>query len=209
MHIPQPKFNSSEQLQIIDDLAKLIQQPTATQQPPCPNCTRANINPAECSSNCENAAEALSEDPVQHPIEPNIVPLVFELSAMRLVQTCWSCEGHASADGSIFKMPQISFYAEKPFYAQLINLYLKRIHWHKKIQYPWEVCLSDFGQTLEITYTIKCDLSCIEQPRLEVMQSDLRHIGENFSENIKQYAHELIINIKKSLPTYSNNSMGN
>ena len=203
MHIPQPKFTQAGHLEIINDLTRLIQQPSADQLPPCPNC-KQTTKVTDCSPKCSGAAEALSEDPNLHPIEPNIVPLVFELTSMRLVQTCWSCEGHASFDGGIFKMPQISFYTEKPFYAQLINMYLKKIHWKKQIQYPWEVCLSDFGQTLEITYTIKCDLSCIDNPTLSIMQSDLQAMAKDFSTNIKNYAQELISQINNQSSISSN-----
>ena len=151
-----------------------------------------------CSYSCYNPAEALSEDPKRYPVEPNVVPLVFELTTMRLVQTCWSCEGHANIDGKIIKLPQVSFYSEKPFYAQLISNYLANLHWKQKLQYPWEVALSDYGQTWEITYTIKCDLSRVENPDIKIMQNDLNAMGENFSINIKTYARELLAKINNT-----------
>ena len=198
MHIPQPKFNDSDKSLIIDALNRLIQQPSATQSPPCTNCHQAEAERTDCSFKCENAAEALSEDPVKFPIEENIVPLVFELTTMRLVQTCWSCEGHASIDGKILKMPQISFYTEKPLYAQLISKYLSKLFWQKKLQYPWEITLSDYGQTLELTYTIKCNISCIETPDLKIMHQDLNAMGENLSSKIKLYAQNLLSQFKHS-----------
>jgi hypothetical protein len=147
MHITQPKFTNSQHGQIIADIHKLIAQPDASQSPPCKNCKKIESSKVNCSYSCYNAAEALSEEPGRYPIEPNVVPLVFELTTMRLVQTCWSCEGHANIDNKIIKLPQVSFYAEKPFYAQIISNYLSHIHWKQKLQYPWEVVLSDYGQT--------------------------------------------------------------
>jgi len=196
VHIPKPKFSDSAQLQLISELAHLIEQPSATQDPPCPRCQKPDRNNSECSYTCENAAEALSEEPNQFPIEENVVPLVFELTTLRLMQTCWSCEGHASIDGEILKLPQISFYTEKPFYAQLISKYLSRLFWRKELQYPWEIMLSDYGQTLEATYTIKCNLDHIENPVLQIMHQDLNAMSKDFSTQIKNYAQELLLQLK-------------
>lgn len=206
MHIPQPKFNDTDKAFIIDALSLLIQQPSAAQAPPCTNCQQPAIERTNCSSNCENASEALSEDPVQFPIEKNIVPIVFELTTMRLVQTCWSCEGHATIDGKILKMPQISFYTEKPLYAQLISKYLSKLFWQKKLKYPWEITLSDYGQTLELTYTIKCDISCVENPDLKIMHQDLIAMGETLSTDIKSYAQELLTQLQNNIQNTSQRS---
>lgn len=195
MRIPQPNFSNTEKDHIVTDLQLLIDQPDANQSPPCPNCTKIDVSSVDCSFNCDNAAEALSEDPERYPVEPNVVPLVFELTTMRLVQTCWSCEGHANIDGKILKLPQISFYSEKPFYAQLLSNYLNKLHWKKKLQYPWEIALSDYGQTWEMTYTIKCDLNRVENPDISIMQKDLNTMGENLSTNIKIFARALLKNI--------------
>jgi len=198
MHIPQPKFNAVNKSHIVDALTLLIQQPSAIQSPPCTNCQKVNEVRNDCSYNCDNAAEGLSEDPVKFPIEENIVPLVFELTTMRLVQTCWSCEGHATIDGKILKMPQISFYTEKPLYAQLLSKHLSKLYFQKKLKYPWEITLSDYGQTLELTYTIKCDISCIDEPDLKIMHQDLNSMGENLSTDIKVYAQELLSQLQRS-----------
>lgn len=198
MHIPQPKFSAHDKTLIIDALNKLILQPSAVQSPPCSNCQQTQDERSDCSPQCSNAAEALSEDPDKFPIEDNIVPLVFELTTMRLVQTCWSCEGHVSIDGKITKMPQISFYTEKPLYAQLISKHLSKLFWQKKLQYPWEITLSDYGQTLELTYTIKCDISCVDEPNLQIMHQDLNAMGENLSSEIKAYAQELLKQLNNS-----------
>lgn len=196
MHIPQPTFNPTDKQLLTDALTKLIQQPSAVQSPPCVNCQQPISQRTDCSPDCDNAAEALSEDPAKFPIEEHIVPLVFELTTMRLVQTCWSCEGHASVDGKILKMPQISFYTEKPLYAQLISKYLSKLFWQKKLSYPWEITLSDYGQTLELTYTIKCDISCVEAPNLKVMQNDLISMSENLSSEIKGFAQQFLAQLQ-------------
>jgi len=191
MHIPQPKLQANAQQELRADLLKLIEQPSASQVPPCPNCTQALEQRDDCSYNCENAASALSVEPTKFPIEQFAMPLVFELTTLRLVQTCWSCEGHANFEGEILKMPRISFYAVRPIYAQLIGQYLTQLYFQKKLHYPWEVALSDYGQTLEITYTIKCDTS-FEKPDLKLMQEDLLNMANNLSTEVKSFAHRML-----------------
>jgi len=195
MHIPQPKFSQNDKQDIIDALGQLIQQPTATDSPPCPNCQRTDTGDLGCSYSCENAPTALSEEPDKFQIEPSVVPLVFELTTLRLVQTCWSCEGHTSVNGEILKMPQVSFYAEKPVYAQLISQYVNELYIKKKLQYPWEVALSDYRQTLQVIYILKCNTSAINEINLDILQQDLLIMAENLSNEIKNLALKFLMRI--------------
>ena len=207
MHIPRPKLNKSDIGLLIDDLKLLIVQPSAAQSPPCPNCAiKANIDMKHglCNAGCYNAAQALSEDPVRYPIEEFVVPLVFELTSMRLVQTCWSCQGHLDRDGKIWKLPQVSFYSKRPIYSQLLCNYLSRLHWQKVLQYPWEVVLTNYGRTWDITYTIRCDISQINNPNIQLMHKDLLRMAENLSEMIKDDAKNLVSDIQSNLPTVNN-----
>lgn len=199
MHIPIPTLSEPHRKTLISDLELLINQPTAQQSPPCPNCVddiQASWNKNNCSQSCVNAPHALSEDPELYPIEKNVVPLVFELTTMRLVHTCWSCEGHLDIDGEIWKLPQVSFYSDKPIYAQLLSNYLANIHWKKKIYYPWEIGLTNYGRLFDITYTLRCDLSNVRRPDIHVMQKDLQDMAVNLSENIKLDAIKLIEQLK-------------
>lgn len=201
MHIPRPNLTDSDVQELIDDLNLLIKQPTALQSPPCPNCTdntKLVWDREKCSASCEHASYALSEEPDRYPIEEHVVPLVFELTSMRLVHTCWSCEGHLDIDGQFWKLPQVSFYSMKPIYSQLLCNYLARLFWRKKLSYQWEVALTNFGRTWDVTYTIKCDLSRIKHPDIALMQKDLLDMADNLSHNIKEDAVALIKDIESN-----------
>jgi len=203
MHIPRPKLSKTEIGSLIDDLNSLIIQPSAAQSPPCPNCelkATLDMQHGVCNAGCYNAPQALSEDPLRYPIEEFVVPLVFELTSMRLVQTCWSCQGHLDIDGKIWKLPQVSFYSKKAIYSQLLCNYLSRLHWHKILKYPWEVVLTNYGRTWDITYTIRCDISQISKPNIQLMHQDLLRMAENLSEVIKDDARSLVSDIKSNLP---------
>lgn len=202
MHIPMPNLSDLAIQTLIVDLGLLIKQPTALQSPPCPNCQKgaeAVWNREKCSSTCDHASYALSEEPDRYPIEDHVVPLVFELTTMRLVQTCWSCEGHLDINGKIWKLPQVSFYSTKPIYSQLLCNYLARLFWRKKLNYPWEVVLTNYGRTWDVTYTIKCDQSRIKNPDISLMHKDLLVMAENLSMSIKEDAKSLVQDIKSHM----------
>lgn len=195
-------MNSAEIQGLVDDLNLLIMQPTALQSPPCKNCSEKDSSSwdrAKCSAKCDHAPYALSEEPERYPIEEHVVPLVFELTSMRLVQTCWSCEGHLDIDGEVWKLPQVGFYSKKPIYSQLICNYLAYLHWRKELYYPWEVVLTNFGGTWDVTYTIKCDLSRVKNPDINLMQKDLVNMSKDLSERIKGDARSLIRSIESYL----------
>lgn len=199
MYIPQPSLDQNDVANLVSDLKQLINQPTAKQSPPCPNCAKEDIidwTRNNCSAKCVRAPYALSEDRDLYPIEEHVVPLVFELTTMRIVQTCWSCEGHINIDGEIWKYPQVSFYTNKPIYSQLICNYLADLHINKKLKYPWEVVLSNYGRTWDVTYTIKCDLNRISKPSIYAMQNDLLIMADGLSDKIKVEANNLIKDIE-------------
>jgi len=201
MHIPRPNLSDVNIQGLIGDLNLLIKQPSALQSPPCPNCSdndKLVWNRAKCSAECEHASYALSEEPERYPIEQHVVPLVFELTSMRLVKTCWSCEGHLDIDGELWKVPQVSFYTTKPIYSQLLCNYLARLFWRKKLNYQWEVVLTNFGRTWDVTYTIKCDMSRVKNPSISLMQEDLVNMAKDLSENIKEDARTLIKDIESN-----------
>lgn len=201
MYIPQPSLDQNDVANLVSDLKLLISQPTAKQSPPCLNCSKDDIvdwTRNNCSPKCVRAPYALSEDPSLYPIEEHVVPLVFELTSMRIVQTCWSCEGHINIAGEIWKYPQVSFYTKTPIYSQLICNYLADLHINKKIKYPWEIVLSSFGRTWDVTYTIKCDLNRITKPSIFAMQKDLLVMADNLSDKIKIEASNLIKEIEEN-----------
>jgi len=190
MRINRPREDTESFLQMKEALELLIAQPTPEEESPCDNCQ--THRPANCSSSCVDAQASLSSDPIRFPIEEKVVSLVFELTATRLIETCWSCEGHFSHDGKLWKLPQITFYATNSVYPQLLLRHIRRLINAKKLGYEWHIVLSDFGQTYNISYNIEPNLNNVVEPRLGRLQQDLKTISENLCESLKQLAKEML-----------------
>ena len=198
MYITKPKDEFLNRQHTTAVLKNLIRQPSAREAPPCPSCHLAEsssaFNNSSCNCNCPNAAQALSSDPDKHPIESLVVPLVFELSSLRLMQPCWSCEGHNAPDNqTLWKLPQVHFYALSPIYVQLLANHVNRLMLDKRLGCAWRVSFSNFGQTWGITYTLEPNLNGVDvPPSLVSMQQDLQTISEGLADAIKREAGTLL-----------------
>lgn len=190
MKIIQPTVSFLDREQIRQDLQRLLAQPTAAEAPPCSGCTQHV--PVSCSSRCGQAPQSLSSEPVNYPVETNVVPLVFELAATRLMQPCWSCEGHLNPSGQLWKMPQVSFYSASPIYPQLLLKHICTLAMHKHLSYPWHVVLSDYGQTWETTYTLEPNLNREQQVHLGNLQRDLNTLADHLCDKLKALAHSAL-----------------
>lgn len=126
----------------------VLGQPNADDERPCRDCDKACPDHAsttctcQCSFACPDAPTALTSDPERYPIEPRILPLVFELNALKVVQPCWSCEGHNGATEEVEKLPSVWFYADDIVYAELLNTYLIESYARRLTHVPWIVTLS-------------------------------------------------------------------
>lgn len=205
MYIPTPKpgFLNCESARA--ELEQLIAQPTAQQLRPCPGCQLpCNADqPWQCASNCnascENAPQALSSEPELHPIESAVISIVFEITTLRLIQPCWSCEGHLDGRGELWKLPQISFYSASALYPMLINNHINRLKYNNLLNYPWMVTMVDYGQTWSPTYQIEPSLNQTREGLdLQLMQNDLQRIGENMANCIKDEARLMLASIQKT-----------
>ena len=204
MHIPQPKMGFFDKDQAEQELEQLIQQPGPLEERPCPNCQipcDSNI-PAQCAvncdANCDNAPSALSSDPHNHPIECKVVNIVFELSTLRLIQPCWSCEGHLNGQGELWKLPQVSFYTASALYPKLLSSYLTKLKGSKQLHYPWQVIMVDYGQSWEPTYQLEPALNHIDEViQLTLLQQDLHKISNGLAEQLKQEARIMLLNVRQ------------
>lgn len=126
----------------------VLAQPQADDERPCRGCERLCTDHASasctcrCTFACPDAPAALTSDPEQYPIEPRILPLVFELNALKVVQPCWSCEGHNGLNTKVEKLPSVWFYVDDIVYAELLNTYLIGSYARRVTQVPWIVTLS-------------------------------------------------------------------
>lgn len=190
MHIVRPKKGLLDSRRVAEDLQDLLITPEQQQQPPCPGCK--NFTPTRCNARCPDAPTALSIDPQQYPLEPNVVSLVYELVSSRLLQTCWSCEGHFDNDGKLWKLPQVSFYSASPVYPQLLLRHVNDLYQARRLAYPWQVVLSDYAQTWGLTYTVEPNLVHVPEPRLGLLHQDLRIISEDLLLKLKEQARKML-----------------
>jgi len=107
----------------------------------CPQCG-SNACQCECASDCAQAPQALSSDPDRFPIEPGIVPLVFEMKRTGLFSPCWSCEGHLRPDGSLWKLPAVWFYCGSMVHVRLLSQGLSNLRTAKALSTPWHVVVT-------------------------------------------------------------------
>ncbi len=121
-----------------------------------------------------------------------MVPLVFELAATRVMQPCWSCEGHLDPDGGLWKIPQVSFYSASPVYLQLLLKHIHALQLQKQLSHPWHVVLSDYGQTWETTYTLEPNLNCRQKIHLGNLQRDLDTLADNLCNRLKALAQSTL-----------------
>ena len=113
-------------------LTVLGQTPTGEERP-CRDCERLCLQHGSttctcgCNFACPDAPIALTSDPDRYPIEPRILPLVFELNALKVVQPCWSCEGHNGLSEEVQKLPSVWFYVDDIVCAEVLNTYFIRV----------------------------------------------------------------------------------
>lgn len=197
MEIEAQGLSKTDFKQMREDLELLLAQPDAAEVPPCQNCEEHKVY--QCSPKCPDAPRSLSIEPDRYPVEAKVVPFVFELRSIRLMQTCWSCEGHMNPQGEIWKTPQISFYSTSSIYPKLLSNHIARLKSEKKLAFEWRIVLSDYGQQpWAVTYTVEPRLELIEKPRLGALQGDLLRIGEDLADHIKNEARSLLKLISSS-----------
>ncbi len=189
---PNNQFFDLEQVKL--DLQKFIIQDEPLVSPPCAGCQQHL--PDICSPKCPEAPKSLSVDPIQYPIERSVVALVFELNAIRLFETCWSCEGHIrEGESQIWKIPQVCFYSQSSIYAKLLSTHLSKLFIQKKLKYNWLLCLSDISQSIHPAYNIQPDLTNQFEPSLGLLQNDMRTIGNDLQRHLKAEARSLLTKI--------------
>jgi hypothetical protein len=199
MKIHTPSNNPQQLAAAIEALEQFLAQPSPQQAPPCPGCT--DHTPERCTPNCTEAPAAMSIDPVQYPIEQYVVPLVYDFFAMKLVEPCWSCEGHTQAqpDGelALWKVPQVCFYSASPVYPQLLLKCLNNMKYDKKLYYAWHVVIADFSQSWDTTYSLQPDLNLVEKPNLVKLQTDLIAISQSLYQDMRHQAGVLLQQLKQ------------
>jgi len=194
MRIITPKSNADHIQRSRSDLRRFITQLGDRSERPCSGCDI--VCPCcgsvscicRCSCSCPDAARRLSSDPDKYPIEPGILPLVYVLQVLREVPPCWSCEGHEGANNEVCKPPRVWFTARSVFYPDLIAEQLAHLRVAKRLAADWQVCLVEWGQRTETTFSIEPKLSADGLPSLSNLQNDVRTIAKDLPDAIKALA---------------------
>ena len=161
MKINEIRFHSERKKEVLIELQDLLSQPWDRQRRPCPSCriqfgSESTLSAAHCSSDCRFAPRFMSSDPEKYPIESGVVPLVYALYRMRLMEPCWSCEGHLEATKQIWKMPKVWFYSASHFYPKLVAQLISELQGKHKISNSRGVRILPFSQSMyDTTYSIK------------------------------------------------------
>lgn len=181
-----------------NDLEHLLSMPSDKEKRPCSQCDyvcNCNDNPRTCCCNCSDecpfAAKWLSSESDRYPIEQKILPLVYALTVTRVMQPCWSCEGHRNPQGVISRIPQVWFYSPSVVYADLIKSHISNLLIHKRLNYSWDVSLCEFKRdNVSSLFTIQPNLSSGQQLSLEDARRDILEIAQKFNVRLRELAHE-------------------
>ena len=207
MHITKVEITSFEQEARIEELELLLNQPTSKEKRLCSFCTLlcetcgSTKCTCQCSPNCKQAAKEMSSEPDRYPIDPLILPLVFHLNALRVIQTCWSCQGHEDQSlesGQLWKLPQVWFYSKSVVYPQLINEYLDDLAYCKRLNHAWQVSLCYSDDPCGTCFAIVPNLCRIESVGLCALQEDIQEISMSLVNGVRSNAKYLLNKLKYS-----------
>lgn len=152
-----------------------------------------------CTPECPEAARALSSEPDRYPVEPGILPLVFELKKSELFQPCWSCEGHLRADGSLWKLPSVWFYCESFPALRLLDNCLKKLEINGKVAVRWQVAISfSDPDNPETTFAIQPALHPGQDVSLQRLQADAYAIATSLNQDLATEAKFLLSHLKET-----------
>ncbi len=179
-----------------DDLRRLLAQPRVEHERVCPDCTLpcpgsgSTTCTCACAPDCPHAPAQMTSDP-NFPIETAIAPLVYALFSLKLCQPCWSCEGHADAEGKVTRIPRVWFYCRSLVYPKLIDRYLTYLKFKRRLNYPWHLCITHFeDEGADTAFSMEPDLSYVDQPELNLLQRDIGPIANGLSAYLKTEARK-------------------
>ena len=196
---PNPVSESEVVERTRSDLDLLAVQPSDRVERPCrgckipcncsmesPSCT------CQCSSACPDAPGQLSSDPGRYPIEAGVVPVVYGLNMIRVMQPCWSCQGHMRNDGSIARVPQVWFHADSITYPQLLLGLLDEMKLAGELKQSWTISLcslkaSVVGSTFKLAPAAEFGDE-IDAATFKQLQQDLLLIGDVLADRLKARA---------------------
>jgi hypothetical protein len=127
-----------------------------------------------CLPNCSEAPRALTSDPVNYPIEPGILPLVFGMKRLGIFEPCWSCEGHLGPSGVLWKLPRVWFYSESSIHVRMLVDGLKELETAGKLDHRWRITVTfSDPDNPETTFSLEPVVSSDHASVLSNLQQDV------------------------------------
>jgi hypothetical protein len=180
MKIERRKDGRASADQLREELARILRSDSDGVPVCAPDCPGAG--PERCSRRCPDIPVIMSSDPVRHPLEGRIAPLVYELKRLETFHPCWSCEGHNDADGKLWKIPRVWFYCESVVQLRVLADAVKELHLAEKLSVPWRVALTFSNEdNADTTFSLEPDLDH-ERPLLPALQRDIDTIADHLRE---------------------------
>ena len=165
----------------------------------CPRCGSMACQ-CVCSVHCPEAPRALSVDPERYPIEPAILPLVFEMKRLGMFRPCWSCEGHPRPDGTLWKVPRVWFNCDSMVHIRLLADGLNQMTNAGRLVAPWQVVVTHSdSDNPETTFSIEPTLPPGAETSLSALQSDVATIARSLHALLNQGARKLQHKAAKTL----------
>jgi hypothetical protein len=154
-----------------------------------PHCERAKSQ--FCSRKCPYIPQTLTSDPVNHPLEPNIAALVFEIKKLGVFTPCWSCEGHNDGQNKLNKTPAVWFYASSVVHIRVLGDCIGDMCCEGRLSSPWQIrlCFSDPGVVFT-TFSLEPALNGLE-PTLPALHCDIARIAEELEGRMMNKAENL------------------
>ena len=195
MKIDKPTVNHEHITAYLSDLQDFIDSPEVKEERVCEgcvapcSCSASHECACDCSEYCPMVAKQMSSDPDRYPIEAAIIPLVFAFGSLRIMQPCWSCEGHLNNRGEITHFPRVWFYSHSVSYVKLLSVYLTNLKFKKQLAYDWEITVLPYNDSPETTFCLKPTIEA-GIPDLFRMRKDCIAIASNLRTKLLDLARE-------------------
>ena len=191
-----------QQIELIDVIQSLSDDTNRS----CQHCSQAcscsnsiDCN-CDCSVSCPHIATGLSSEENTFPIESHVLPLVYALNKMNIVQTCWSCEGHNDASGKLNKLPQVWFYSNSMMLIRVMSDCISLLKSKNITHYDWQLVTSYTARDSEMNaFSLKPDLNFIATPELAFLQQDILKIAQHLPKRLERHCRNYYRDISSLL----------
>ena len=189
MRIERRKKSNNRVSRIREDLGDILES-SSSEAPVCaPDCPMATLE--QCSRHCPDVPRMLSSEAGEYPLEDLIAPLAYELKRLGVFHPCWSCEGHNSPDGKLWKKPQVWFYCSSVVHLRVLANAVEKLHRSKNLSVPWHVALTfTDDDNADSPFSLEPMIET-EQIRLSAVQRDIITIAEHLRDGVIVEARKL------------------